>query len=323
VADLNKMQPTPRVPLEIMATIKDDAVHVVALRDGKPIPNADFDAVGRGLKDVKFKANAAGVATWKPPHPGRFAVYTGLFTKEKGVRGDRKFEEIRDFSTLMFTWPIEPSGADPAAVKLFQEAVESRARWQKFPGFNASINGKVDGRPFQGTVAIEAKGQVELQVNDEVAEPWVQDQLESIVLHRQTSDASKKGKPVVRFGDVETDHPLGRLLIFEGGRFASSYRVKDKQLLTVNRHIGKEYMTITVLDNTTNVEGMFLPRSYTVQYWDAASGSLRRTETVQERWQRMDSWDLPSARTVLTASPAGLSVRSFTLSKHHLMNGTK
>jgi hypothetical protein len=138
-------------------------------------------------------------------------------------------------------------------------------------------------------------------------------------MHRLARPAGERSKPVLRFGESKEDHPLGCLLIFDGGKLASSYRVKDKQFLVVNRNVGKENMTITVLDNDRNAEGLFLPRSYTVQSWDAATGELKRTETVQERWQRVGSWDLPERHTTTTATAAGLSVRSFTLSKLELL----
>src|SRR5262249_49578836 len=134
--------------------------------------------------------------------------------------------------------------------------------------------------------------------------------------------AGDRPKPVLRFADDDVEHPLGRLLIFEGGRFASSYRVKDRQIVVVNRHLGKQLMTITVLDNERNRDGHFLPRSYTVQYWDAATGDLRRTETIHERWQRVGAWDLPTLHTVTLASDGGLAVRSVTLAKHQLLKGT-
>src|SRR5262249_32833413 len=164
---------------------------------------------------------------------------------------------------------------------LFEEAVAARARWEKFPGFSAHIKGQVDGRPFEGSVSVSAKGEVYVEIEDEGGQLWAQEQLESIVLHRAAADkpaSSERKKPVLRFADFDKIHPFGRLLEFEGGRFASSYRVKDKQILVVNRHLGKEYMTITVLDNERTPEGHFLPRSYTVQYWDAASGRLLHTE---------------------------------------------
>ena len=89
----------------------------------------------------------------------------------------------------------------------------------------------------------------------------------------------------------------------------SSYRIKDRQITVVNRRIGKQNMTITVLDNDKNAEGQFLPHSYVVNYWDAATGKLNRVETFQERWRRIGSWDLPAMRSILTTSDAGLSIK--------------
>src|SRR5262249_8439909 len=149
--------------------------------------------------------------------------------------------------TLAFRWPLAPKGADPAAVALFEEALAARARWEGLPGFRAKIKGKVDGRPFAGTVSVDAKGEVEVQTDDDVTQPWVQEQLESIALHRAAGPRGEgRARPVLRFADDEADHPLGRLVAFEGGRFASSYRIKDRQIMVVNRHTGKQYMTITV-----------------------------------------------------------------------------
>ena len=75
-------------------------------------------------------------------------------------------------------------------------------------------------------------------------------------------------------------------------------------------------MTITILENEKTAEGSFLPHSYVVQYWDAGTERLLRTETVQDTWQRVGAWDLPVLHTVTTATDTGLSVRQFTLSKH-------
>jgi hypothetical protein len=147
----------------------------------------------------------------------------------------------------------------------------------------------------------------------------VQDQLASIAMHRVARPAAKdRPKPVLRFGEMRDKHPLGRLLIFDGGRFASSYRVRDRQLMVVNRHVGKENLTICVLENDRNKEGLFLPRGYVVQYWEEGTGRLLRTETIEDRWERVGSWDLPTRHSVTTAAESGLSARTFTLSKHEL-----
>jgi hypothetical protein len=321
-AELNHLGPVGKTSLEIVAALEGDQIQLTALHDDKPIPNAEFQTVDIKLANDKVTAGADGRASWKPPAPGRYAVYTHVTTKTPGEVGGKKYDEIREYATLGFTWPIERKDADEKAVSLFEEAIAARAMWKNFPGFRAQIRGEVDGRPFEGKVTIDATGSVHLETAEGAVTSWVTEQLESLAMHRGAGSSSaastERSRPVLRFADTQEDHPLGRLLIFEGGRFASSYRVKDKQILVVNRHMGKQNMTITVLKNDKNHEGHFIPRSYTVQYWDAASGALNRTETIQDKWQRVSDWDLPTEHTVMTASEGGLTIRTLTLSGHEL-----
>jgi hypothetical protein len=342
--ELNRLRPSDKVPLEIVAKIEGDRVQFTVLREGKPAPRAEVHTIDANLKGEKLTTDADGRVSWKPPRPGAYSVYTGIWTKATGTFRDKKYEEIRDFATLAFRWPLAPSGPDPAAVALFEQALAARAHWQGMPGFTARIQGKVDGRPFTGTVTVSSKGEVDLDIDDDAIHSWVEDHLNSVVLHRtggargqrkakpvlriypgkpqpgaEPPRGEEEAKPVLRFADGETDHPLGRLVVFEGGRFASSYRIKDGQIRVVNREMGGRHMTITVLDTERNAEGRFLPHSYTVQYWDAATGALQRAETVRQSWQRVGGWDLPGSYTVTAASDTGLAVRSFTLSGHKLL----
>lgn len=325
-AELNRMKPFAGVPLEITAHIEGDIVRLTALKDGKPLAGAVFIIITRDLVETKLKADADGRIAWQPREPDDYSVYIQDMKKQSGTFKDKKYEEIRDFATLAFTWPLQPSSPEPKAVALFQEALAARSRWEKFPGFSAKVAGQVDGRRFAGSLSVDAAGEVTVDVKDETGRTWVQEQLDSIVLHRAArNDARAKSKeqPFLYFGDHDTSHPLGRLLIFRGGRFASSYRVKDKQIMVVNRHLGKESMTITVLDNDRNVEGQFMPRSYTVQYWDAADGRLKRSETVHDRWTRVGAWDLPAVHTLTLTGDGGLNVRHFALTGHVLENGKR
>jgi Protein of unknown function (DUF3386) len=322
--ELNKMKPHGKLALEIVATFESEQVRLVALKDGKPVPRIEFITVDAKLANTRLKADDRGEALWKPAAPGAYSVYVRDTRKESGELRGKKYEEIRDFATIAFNWPLERKDADPAAVALFEEAMAARSRWENFPGFTARITGNLDGRQFRGSVTIDAKGEVDFKDDDSSREEsvgrWVHDQLGSIVLHRLSRPATKeRPKPVLRFGEMRDDHPLGRLLIFDGGKFASSYRIKDRQITVVNRHVGQENLTITTLENDRTKEGQFLPHSYAVQYWEAATGRLLRTETIQDRWQRVGSWDLPILHSTTTASDAGISVRSFTLSKHELL----
>lgn len=318
---IGTLQRKTDIPFEIQIRETDGQLEFIALRNGKPIPDASFTSVAADLKNAEFTANRAGKAHWKPATPGYYAVYTSQTLKEPGVHQGQKYDEIREFTTIAFPWPLESKGADSKAVDLFQDAIATRAAWADFPGFSANIKASVDGRTWKGSATISAKGDVELTMGDDVATPWVQEQLESMVMHRL---ARGKGKPpIVRFADDDLAHPLGRLLIFEGGSFASSYRVKEHQIMVVNRAMAKLNMTITVLENDLNADKKILPRSYTVQYWNAQTGNLQRTEAIQNRWTRLGSLDLPTQLTVVTSSAAGQSVKTMTLSHHQLLNGNK
>ncbi len=323
--EINRLLPQGKLPLEISASFENDEVRLIALIDGKPAPRAEFTTVDVKLANTQLKADDKGQAVWKPAAPGAYSVYVRNTRKEASDHDGKKYEEIREFATLSFSWPLERKDADAAAVALFEEALTARAEWRDFPGFEAKIAGNVAGRRFDGTVSIDAEGKVAYFDNDpsrqEAVSGWVEEQLGSIVLHRLSRPkAPDRKQPVLRFSETARDHPFGPLLIFDGGKFASSYRVKDRQILVVNRHIGKENMTITVLENEQNKDGKFLPRHYQVQYWDAATGRLLRTETVQNRWRRVGAWDLPAFIQSSTADESGITVRSCSLSEPVLLN---
>jgi hypothetical protein len=326
-ADLKRLQPCGKTPVEIVATVEGDRLKLAALQTGKPIPRATFHTVDAQLANEEVIADSTGTAVWTPKTPGRYSVYTRVLTKVNGESGKQKYEEIREFATLAFSWPLDPKGADKEAVARFQEALAARAMWKSFPGFRARLSGEVDGRSIIGTLTVASSGAVEIKSDESAVQSWVKDQLESLAMHRGAGETARgsaqEPAPVLRYGEEREDHPLGRLLIFDSGRFASSYRVKDKQILVVNRFTDKQNFTITVLDNERNREGKFLPRSYVVHYWDAATGALRRTEAIQDRWQRVGEWDLPTRHTVTTATDGGLSVREFTLTEHQVLPGAK
>ncbi len=319
-SELNRMTPSKEIPLEISVRVDGDRLKLSAVRQGKPLPGVTFHTVDSDLTGSDVKAGPDGVAEWTPPRPGRYSVYMRDTLKEAGEQGGKSYTEVREFATLALTWPLERRGADAEAVSLFQDALSARAQWVDFPGFSATIAGSVDDRAFAGKLRAQADGSIEIDTDDPAARPWLKDQLGSLVMHRLGDSGRSDEKPVLRFADDQEDHPLGRLLLFEGGQFASSYRVKDHQITVVNRHLGRRNMTITVLENERNRDGKYLPRTYLVHYWDASNGRLERVETVQQRWQRVGAFDLPVEHTVTNSSDTGLSVRQFTLSDHKLID---
>jgi hypothetical protein len=316
--EINRLTPKGS-PLEVVAQFEGDLVVLSALLGGKPLPGAKFTTVDSDLSNEELTADADGRATFKPPAKSVYAIYVPHVDHVSGDHAGESYQEIRQFATLAFSWPLAPQDTDAEAVASFEEALAARATWQDFSGFSAKLAGSVDGRPYDGTVLVKPDGSVVLEIDDEAVALWVQSQLESITMHRAASQsAPARPLPVLRYADDRDDHPLGRLLAFEGGQFATSYRVKDRQITSVNRLLEGKNMTITVLDNEMNADGKFLPRSYTVQYWDDGTGKLERAESVVDRWIRVGSWDLPAEHRVSTSSDGGASVRSIKLSGHQV-----
>lgn len=319
-AELNAMAPLGS-PIELLAKFEAERIVLTVLLNGQPLTDTRIDIVDADLAGEELKTDSAGQAVFTPAAPSLYCIYVGHTLATSGEHNGKAYSEIKEFATLSFEWPLVAAPNDEA-IALFEEAVAARATWQDFPGFSAEIAGELDGRPFSGTVTVAADGAVDVELGEDAAmSHWIDEQLESITMHRAVASSgsankSNHVKPSLRFTDSQLNHPLGRLVAFDGGQFASSYRVKDRQLMTVNRLIDGENITISVLNNEQNAEGKFLPRVYTVQAWNEASGEPTRTETVRDSWTRVDAWDLPAEHVVTSATADGFTVRSFALSNH-------
>jgi hypothetical protein len=196
--------------------------------------------------------------------------------------------------------------ADPEATKLLADARTARANWDGFPGFTADVEVNVEGKVSRGTVEISPKGKVTLNLEGD-AKDWARRQLESLVSHR-LDDSSTLTTPCA-FIDSVTDHPLGRAIQVLNDENHSSYRIRDRQVIEVNRQMGPVRFTISVLENRLNEEKKFLPVSYVVNTWDAAGG-LRSSVSHHDTWERVGRFDLPRQVTVVTATPKGQETRT-------------
>jgi hypothetical protein len=136
--ELNRLTPRREIPFEIQTTFevngqdKDKSarrrIRLVALRDGKPTPNAVFKAVDSDLSELTIKAGPDGIAAWSPPGPGRYSVYARETLKQPGTLGNLKYDEIREFATLAFTWPLEKHNADLEADAVIHQEGSKRSR---------------------------------------------------------------------------------------------------------------------------------------------------------------------------------------------------
>src|SRR5947209_12547360 len=168
---------------------------------------------------------------------------------------------------------------DPDATKLLAEARAARAVWENFPGFTADLVVNTDGKEVKGKLHVDEAGKVKFEgigaAESELALPTVK----SIVAHRLPLDL-KQPTPC-RFASDDARHPLGREVVVLSDELHSSYRIRGREIVVVNRVMKDSRFTTTVLESLTNAEGKLLSSSYVVDYWGTAN-ELQKSEAYRQ-----------------------------------------
>lgn len=209
---------------------------------------------------------------------------------------------------------------EPEATKLLADARAARALYENFPGFKANLEVNVDGHLEKGQISVSPRGKVTLELDKRGNEPWVKNTLASTIVHRLDSGSRERPTPCA-FADDVKDHPLGRAIRVLEDEFHSSYRIRDRQVIEVDRRMRDSRFTITVLKNKQTAEKKFLPTCFTVSTWDLKTDALESVETHYQTWQRIGGFDLPHTLLVVKSMPGKLESRRLKLSHVRLDQG--
>jgi hypothetical protein len=310
---------------------------------GKPLPQTKvfITAPGGQSTTTTDKEGNFQIAGGKAPGAGRYGVRVGHTVKEAGELEGKKYAATRHWATFVFAAGAARGGAggagkrsskvyeagakegskeDPEASKLLADARAARANWDHFPGFSADVELNVEGKVVRGKVDVDSKGKVTVSgIEDDKAQKWIHAQLESIVGHR-LSDGTELSTPCA-FKAEDAAHPLGRMVQVLNGEFHSSYRIRDRQVIVVNRTMTNAGIrfSIVVMENKLNAEKKYLPTHYVVETWDLKTNALRSSRSFHHEWVRVGTFDLPATSLIVTGGGEGqLEARKLTLSNHKL-----
>jgi hypothetical protein len=314
------------------------------LHANTPLANTDVVVYGpEGFKQQTLKTNTEGTINLdlSTAPKGTYGLRILQSAAKAGTHEGKKYEETRTYLTYVFTHgtataglhyygareislvtkgddTVTPAGKeDPEASKLLAEARAARAGWTNFPGFTADMEVNIDGKVYKASVTVDAKGKLQIADLDKTAEPWVKRTMASLVSHRLGDTASMQTP--CAFADQEANHPQGRLVNVLNDEMHSSYRIKDQQIMVVNRMMGESKFSITMLENRKNEEGKYLPTTFVVHYWDAKTGQLTKAESNLQTWTRVGGFDLPTVVKVITVGKE-VNVKQLTLSNHKLLS---
>ena len=322
-----------RLPLEIRRTKFGDCR---VLWNGKPLAGADVAILAPGEDTAQeMKTDAAGEIKLKSGKSGLHAIRARHIEKKSGKHDGKEYKEARYYSTLVFRAEktakndAVPVKADPAASKLLADARSARATWKNFPGFTAEVAVNFDGKVSKGKVHVAKEGKVRLEGLDAAFEPWAKRELASLVGHRLDS-GTPRDTPCAFVDSVE-DHPFGRAIRVLNDELHSSYRIRGKEIVVVNRTMKDRRFTITVLESIANAEGKLLTTSFVVDYWHLDTGELVRSDATSQTWKRVGQFDLPAVTRIVTAArekkaesdrkEEGYTAKSLALSSHKLLGG--
>jgi hypothetical protein len=191
-----------------------------------------------------------------------------------------------------------------------------------FAGFAATVSMAGAGWRAPGSLRATGPDQVELVIDAPEAErAWAAKELTSMVAHRwhQPYDAGDRRHP--KASDAEVDHPLGRLVRLVGDPYSSSYRVLDGHVSVVERQMGPMRFCIVVHERALAPDRRSVPTTFTVTYWNAATGVLTRTDAYRDAYTEAEGVLLPTSRRVVTASDEGLVARQLRLSDLRVLAG--
>jgi hypothetical protein len=314
-----------RFPLDVQPVF-DTRMTARALWQGKPLADAEVVLLPPGIDEpIKAKTDRAGLFKLEAPKgQGLYGIRVGHTEAREGELDGKKYKEVRHYFTLVVpmgsTRTFKQVGAkigaagdaaDPAATKLLADARAARSTWHDFPGFSADLEANFDGKVHKGRLQVSPKGKVKVDLDDADARAWTQREMSSLVGHR-LGDGTSLQTPCA-FADDNVHHPQGRAIRVLNDELHSGYRIRDRQILEVNRQMKDFRFTISVLENRLNAEKQFLPVAYVVHAWDLSSKVLRSSTTHHHTWQRLGKFDLPETMLVVTATPGALQVRSLRL----------
>jgi uncharacterized GH25 family protein len=334
---------TDRLPLEIVPVFGGKQRRAKVLWHGKPAADVEVVLSVPGAKEpVELKTDQEGL--FEAPEPMAAGVYAGRarFVEAKGGElGGKKYKEVRHYATMTFETragkkeAAAPGGVaaltalagagepklveDPVATQLLAEARAARAVWKNFGGFTAEVTVNHDGAVHQGTVEVNAQGKVALALKaGQDLQTWARREIVSLVAHRLPGPTSPQ-TPCAFVDPKDQHHPLGRAVRVLNDELHSSYRIRDKRIIEVNRTTKEVRFTITVLEDLLNQEKQFLPVSYTVTSWDPKSGQIVSSAAYHQTWERVGPFDLPRSLLIVTATPTGRESRLITFSGYQLV----
>jgi hypothetical protein len=301
----------------------DSGLQLATWLNGKPV--ASDVSVGKpGEKELtKSRTSESGTLDLPVSASGwyhlRLSAQDGQPVTHEGKEG--KFTRTYLSVTFQAEKPATAVAAadvktDADAIKLLKDAHEARAHWNaNFPGFTADAEYTWQGKQVKGTITVDAQYNIKYDLGNKDAETSLRSSFGSLIMHRGGGGETPQYAASWKDNDAS---PLGRAINLND-KYGSVYRVKDRQIMQVNRTMGPtSRFTTNVLENESGRMG-FLPRAWTVSYYDTTKNELTRSSTTHVTWKWLGDVFVPATLNTVVAHNEGTDVTGLVLTNQKLL----
>ncbi|MBD1848576.1 DUF3386 family protein [Leptolyngbya sp. FACHB-711] len=202
------------------------------------------------------------------------------------------------FLWVLLGWSL-PAFADGASAEaIFREAYGHRYTWNEtFPGYSAQVKMRDGEEQFEGEAHLLPNYAVTVQNSgSDNLRQIVAAQLQMTATHltRSPFEQFHAHSQFEQTGQDET----GAVRIEElGDQTDSYYKVKDQQIVQVNRTLGDLKVEVNTIDSMQTTEG-YLPTHFQVVFRDAESGSVIERDDIRDSYQKVGDYYLLSKREI-------------------------
>lgn len=206
-----------------------------------------------------------------------------------------------------------------AAHTLLRQAHDRLYRLPRhFEGFRANLEFAEDAHLVKhGQVTLRSPRDLTMDLPlPESPHGWACQQIASLMGHRWHAPYhAGDGRFAVTLVDDE-HHVQGQEIQFLDDPFASTYRLRNGAITSIERHIGEQRFVIAIQQVRLLENGQTLPLAFTATFWNTASSRLVRTEIYEDTYTFTQGVYLPEQRRVMVAEDGGLIARSLRFTDH-------
>jgi len=203
-----------------------------------------------------------------------------------------------DLARLAGADTIRLGGRDePEARALLKQATEARYTWDVgFPGFAGTFSERRDGSaPVSGRFTVDASLAVHVEAGSEADRARVSSQLSSFLSHRKLHPFDEAyGTASFRLGAREADGT--REVLADGDTMGTRYRIKDGEILSVGRSVGRVRFEARNLKQIWTGDGRYITVEYELVYFSNEDGRQLSSERIQDSYARFGGYWLPTGR---------------------------